>query len=138
MKNCHWIKDLVAPFSAKKGMYINQIIYLFLIQFVKFAKLGTKNLQILCSMDWEFFSWNVGFIHDYFKDHYTFIIRNVCILSIAHAYTTIVGQKGHVLVVSISIQRQILHMYAKILKMYIVFPYIPGLLSAYMYKLRSA
>ena len=36
-------------------MYINQIRYLFLIQFVKFAKLGTKNLQILCSMDWEFF-----------------------------------------------------------------------------------
>ena len=75
-------------------MYINQIIYLFLIQFVKFAKLGTKNLQILCSMDWEFFDeMSVSFMTTSKIITYTFIIRNVCILSIAHR---IVGQKGHI------------------------------------------
>ena len=46
-------------------MYINQIIYLFLIQFVKFAKLqifmlrnkklANTDYHYLCSMDWEFF-----------------------------------------------------------------------------------
>ena len=89
-------------------MYINQIIYLFLIQFVKFAKQGTKNLQILCSMDWEFFNeMSVSFMTTSKIITLLSLEMFAYVLSIAHAYTTIVGQKGHicsnVLVVSISI-----------------------------------
>ena len=62
--------------------------------YARHKKLANTNYHyIVCT--WNFW-WNVGFIHDYFKDHYTFIIRHVCILSIAHVYTT-----GHSAVIKV-------------------------------------